>query len=293
MRQITQVKRVTDLVGILRNQAETAMYAGCFDSSKAVEVAVTHILNATRGLSLQNVNAFKANFECIDLADREARVAVQVTANASSLKIKNTILQFNKLNLIGTYSRLIIVGFCKAQKPKCLPDHVEVLGPKALLSPLGTYDVEALAPLITRLENSIDFSLFAPGSDADCLRSIFGMLNRDALRHPMSSEGPFSEMRAALVEMKSFIATGHAPNKENRSKPLSSFVEPCYSALQNIELILGQLVAELNRSRRGEHYYLDEQQKEDFDRSKAQVANALNDICEKMQLDERVTMDWG
>lgn len=51
----------------------------------------------------------KTNYSAIDLGDVSARVAIQITADSSSTKIKDTLKKFKEAELFNDYDRLIIL----------------------------------------------------------------------------------------------------------------------------------------------------------------------------------------
>lgn len=93
----------------LRSQVDAASAMQLYDTHKVAE-------NVMRGLlcelcdwpDLRNLNSEQANFPGIDLADDNARIAVQVTATADIAKIKHAIEKFVSHNLHKRYDRLIV-----------------------------------------------------------------------------------------------------------------------------------------------------------------------------------------
>lgn len=56
----------------------------------------SQILNNIYNWKLYNINKQCKNAEAIDLIDNENRIAIQITSNTSTKKIKNTIDKFKK-----------------------------------------------------------------------------------------------------------------------------------------------------------------------------------------------------
>src|SRR5689334_17962330 len=66
--------------------------------------------------NLANLNqSEKANYPAIDLADRVARVAFQVTSTSNSAKVKKTLQKFVAHELYRKYDRLIIYNLAERQ----------------------------------------------------------------------------------------------------------------------------------------------------------------------------------
>ena len=67
--------------------------------------------------NLENLNyTEKRNYPGIDLADRTARIAIQVTSTTNSTKIKETLQQFVKHKLYKSFDRLMIYILTEKQK---------------------------------------------------------------------------------------------------------------------------------------------------------------------------------
>ncbi|MFR7839157.1 MAG: SMEK domain-containing protein [Blautia massiliensis (ex Durand et al. 2017)] len=65
------------------------------------------LLNLIYGYELKNANHLEKNAPAIDLIDRKNRIAVQVTSDNSSTKIRHTIAEFNKNQAYHLYDRLV------------------------------------------------------------------------------------------------------------------------------------------------------------------------------------------
>ena len=78
-----------------------------YDIDLDAQDIICRIYNVLFDYKLKNLNKEKANFEAIDLADESKKVAIQVTAENTSTKIKNTINAFNKNKHYEKYNRLI------------------------------------------------------------------------------------------------------------------------------------------------------------------------------------------
>ena len=84
-----------ELAAQFRNEVEAASAMGHFDTHKVAENVICGLLRELCDWpDLHNLNTEQANFPGIDLADDNARVAIQVTATADIAKIKHTIEKF-------------------------------------------------------------------------------------------------------------------------------------------------------------------------------------------------------
>lgn len=94
---------------------------GLFDSNRGAQDFFRQLLGLVCGLNdlkdLDKLND-KTNYYAIDLGDKTAKVAFQITTDNSSTKIKDTIEKFNTYELYDEYDRLVvfIIGKKKAYK---------------------------------------------------------------------------------------------------------------------------------------------------------------------------------
>lgn len=81
---------------------------GLYDTNIYAQDILCRLYNTIFGFQLKNLNKEKTTVEGIDLGDIENRIAVQVTSENNSTKIKETIRIFNEKQLYKSYDRLII-----------------------------------------------------------------------------------------------------------------------------------------------------------------------------------------
>ena len=89
-----------------------------YDINKICENILCDVFKEIYGFkSLRNLNSEeKKNFPGIDLADDEARVAIQVTSEKTLDKIKNSLTTFIKHNLQEKYDRVIFYILMEKQR---------------------------------------------------------------------------------------------------------------------------------------------------------------------------------
>ncbi|MBX3713713.1 MAG: SMEK domain-containing protein [Lysobacter sp.] len=286
------LNQVTSLVAALQHYVAANTSAGLTDVSSAIEVLVSEVLHITEGLSLTRLNLLKPNFPAIDLADPKRGVAIQVTSNVTSAKCKETIEKFDSNSMGATYAELRILGFCKATTPHFLPSYAIVQGPAALLSPLKNLDISQLRKLEKMLRESYDFSKLSPLQDADCFRVVLSVLDRDAVRHFTSVEGSYADLASALKEVKEIITAGCIPAKNIYAKPLSQYSSKYEDVLRDIDLHLGQMLAEVNRARRDSHYCLTYEQKRKIDNERSEIIQKVNDFCRGQGINHQIHGIW-
>ena len=102
----------------LTQEVEASVAMGHFDINVICEGVLCDLLKELYSLpALRSLNAEeKKNFPAIDLADDEARVAIQVTATTSLAKIKTTLTKFLKNELDAHYDRLIVYVLTRKQR---------------------------------------------------------------------------------------------------------------------------------------------------------------------------------
>jgi hypothetical protein len=116
----TSLKRINDLLSLFVLQIEGEASMGRTDLNKAAETVLIPILNEIYSWNLVNVNYAenKNNYPGIDLADKAAKVCIQVTATARSEKVRHTLRQFVKHEQYLEYDRLIIFFLKEKQSYK-------------------------------------------------------------------------------------------------------------------------------------------------------------------------------
>ena len=104
------IKRVNQLMSRFVTEIKGEASMGRTDLNKAAETILIPLLNEIHGWNLVNVNYAEDdnNYPGIDLADKSAKVSIQVTATTSSKKVKHTLKQFVKYEQHLEYDRLII-----------------------------------------------------------------------------------------------------------------------------------------------------------------------------------------
>ena len=101
-------EQVSDYLARLKSKINIMSRQGLYDVNNYAQDIICRLYNAAYDYRLVNLNKEKTTVEGIDLGDKQNRVAVQVTSENTSGKIKETIRIFNEKELYKEYDRLII-----------------------------------------------------------------------------------------------------------------------------------------------------------------------------------------
>lgn len=106
------IQRITDNIDFLSGHVKKENLIGLFDSNRLAQDFYKDFLGLVFGyknlVDLDKLNE-KTNYKAIDLAETNERVAIQVTSENTSQKIKDTIKKFNEEKLYNDYDRLVIL----------------------------------------------------------------------------------------------------------------------------------------------------------------------------------------
>lgn len=110
------LKSISESLALLKHEVELSNTINLYDINISSEDFYCGLLNLIYGYELKNANHLEKNAPAIDLIDRKNRIAVQVTSDNRSTKIKHTIEEFNKNKEYQFYDRLIILILTRKKK---------------------------------------------------------------------------------------------------------------------------------------------------------------------------------
>ena len=96
MNKEVYLKNVAESLALLSREVSILNAVNLYDINIVAEDFFPGLLNLIYGYELKNANYLEKNAPAIDLVDPKNRIAVQVTSDNSSTKIKHTIEEFNK-----------------------------------------------------------------------------------------------------------------------------------------------------------------------------------------------------
>ena len=110
--------RIAELMSLFVVQVKSATAMRRTDINHISETVLIPLFSEVYGYrNLENLNyTEEANYPGIDLGDKTARVAFQVTSTADSEKVKDTLRKFVKYKLHDEYDRLIIYILTEKQQ---------------------------------------------------------------------------------------------------------------------------------------------------------------------------------
>ena len=109
MKHLDLLNEFRELIGQLRSEVESASAMQQYDTHKVSENVICGVLREICNFpGIRSLNAEQSDFPAIDLADDDARVAIQVTASSDIDKVKHTITTFLNNELDSQYDRLIV-----------------------------------------------------------------------------------------------------------------------------------------------------------------------------------------
>ena len=107
MNKEVYLKNIAENLALLSREVSILNAVNLYDINIIAEDFFPGLLNLIYGYELQNANHLEKNAPAIDLIDRKNRIAVQVTSDNSSTKIRHTIEEFNKNQAYHLYDRLV------------------------------------------------------------------------------------------------------------------------------------------------------------------------------------------
>jgi hypothetical protein len=144
--------QIINLMAQFYAQVKGATYIGRTDFNKVAETVLIPLLSETYGYShLRNLNAEKANFPGIDLADDYARISYQVTATSDIEKIKDTLRKYSEYEHYKKYDRLVVYILTERQNSYSDKYFQEITGDKYKFN--STQDIIDYRDLLNVIKN--------------------------------------------------------------------------------------------------------------------------------------------
>ena len=151
MNKEVYLKNIAENLALLSREVSILNAVNLYDINIIAEDFFPGLLNLIYGYELKNANHLEKNAPAIDLIDRKNRIAVQVTSDNSSTKIKHTIEEFNKSQAYHLYDRLVVLILTQKKK---YSSNFDTQGLFSFEKARDIWDVEKLIKDIRELETA-------------------------------------------------------------------------------------------------------------------------------------------
>jgi hypothetical protein len=272
-------------ISLIQKYIENNQKTGFQIMNRLLESLSIKLFKTIYNYDLKNLNTGKINYPAIDLVDKDKKIAVQVTTNATSRKINNTIEKFCNHNFYSEYNTLIIYGFCKASKNKILASATYIiLDTSDLINELiNMNDGDRLQDVLNEIRQHVVYSALHPYSDVDCLRILLQTIDRNAIKHGMSCEGDYNNMVDGLNEITELISAGQITRKYT-SKPINQFNDKdIVDFMVSVRNNISEIISIVNKKRTPQRNFicLDLSDMRKIDKIKNAIIMASNKIAKE------------
>ena len=151
MNKEVYLKNIAENLALLSREVSILNAVNLYDINIIAEDFFPGLLNLIYGYELKNANHLEKNAPAIDLIDQKNRIAVQVTSDNSSTKIKHTIEEFNKSQAYQLYDRLVVLILTQKKK---YSSNFDTQGLFSFEKARDIWDVEKLIKDIRELETA-------------------------------------------------------------------------------------------------------------------------------------------
>lgn len=151
MNKEVYLKNIAENLALLSREVSILNAVNLYDINIIAEDFFPGLLNLIYGYELKNANHLEKNAPAIDLIDQKNRIAVQVTSDNSSTKIKHTIEEFNKSQAYHLYDRLVVLILTQKKK---YSSNFDTQGLFSFEKERDIWDVEKLIKDIRELETA-------------------------------------------------------------------------------------------------------------------------------------------
>ena len=151
MNKEVYLKNIAENLALLSREVSILNAVNLYDINIIAEDFLPGLLNLIYGYELKNANHLEKNAPAIDLIDQKNRIAVQVTSDNSSTKIKHTIEEFSKSQAYHLYDRLVVLILTQKKK---YSSNFDTQGLFSFEKARDIWDVEKLIKDIRELETA-------------------------------------------------------------------------------------------------------------------------------------------
>lgn len=217
------LKNIAENLALLSREVAILNVVNLYDINIIAEDFFPGLLNLIYGYELQNANHFEKNAPAIDLVDQKNRIAVQVTSDNSSAKIRHTIEEFNKNQAYNLYDRLVVLIL--TQK-KNYSTNFDTQGRFSFDKASDIWDVEKLIKDIRKLET-------------EQVKSISEYLSEELCNRYYSVRETQAGEVDTIIDLIEYISQHRKVNKNRET-----MVDPEYKIYKRFKSFADKLIAE-------------------------------------------------
>ena len=217
------LKNIAENLALLSREVSILNAVNLYDINIIAEDFFPGLLNLIYGYELQNANHFEKNAPAIDLIDQKNRIAVQVTSDNSSAKIRHTIDEFNKNQAYNLYDRLVVLIL--TQK-KNYSTNFDTQGRFSFDKASDIWDVEKLIKDIRKLET-------------EQVKSISEYLSEELCNRYYSVRETQAGEVDTIIDLIEYISQHRKVNKNRET-----MVDPEYKIYKRFKDFADKLIAE-------------------------------------------------
>ncbi len=149
MNQLNSINTISALIGRFVIQVKALNSISQFGINYLSETVLIPVLNEIYSYDLENLNTTSNNFPGIDLGDKKARVAFQITSNADSGKVKETLEKCIKYEHYKIFDKVFI--YCLTEKVDISKNYSEVIDNKFQFDKASILDYRDLLKAINSI----------------------------------------------------------------------------------------------------------------------------------------------
>lgn len=223
MNKEVYLKNIAENLALLSREVSILNSVNLYDINIIAEDFFPGLLNLIYDYELQNANHFEKNAPAIDLIDQKNRIAVQVTSDNSSAKIRHTIEEFNKNQAYNLYDRLVVLIL--TQK-KNYSTNFDTQGRFSFDKASDIWDVEKLIKDIRKLET-------------EQIKSISEYLSEELCNRYYSVRKTQAGEVDTIIDLIEYISQHRKVNKNRET-----MVDPEYKIYKRFKDFADKLIAE-------------------------------------------------
>lgn len=201
------LKEILRGLSYLKSKVELNNSVNYYDINITSESFYCDFLNLIYGYNLKNVNLITKNYKAIDLIDEEKRIAIQVTSDSTSTKIKETIRKFEEAGQYKKVEQLKILILTSKRKYK-----------NDFVTNYFTFDSK------NDIIDIEDISNMLQSKDASFLENVYNFLTREITVLKEEVETSEANEVETIIKLIEYISDYKCKEIEKKE----TFIDPTY-----------------------------------------------------------------